>query len=100
MLTIMGTLERPTSGRCASPDATSAPHRTTQLAGLRAHEIGFVFQRFHLQEAMTAVDNVANGMLYTGQPLRDRGVPRPARRSSGSASGTGSSSRPRAALGR
>ena len=43
-----------------------------QLAGLRAHEIGFVFQSFHLQESMTAVDNVANGMLYTGQPLRSR----------------------------
>ncbi|MBV9414001.1 MAG: ATP-binding cassette domain-containing protein, partial [Solirubrobacterales bacterium] len=40
--------------------------------GLRAHQIGFVFQGFHLQEAMSAVDNVALGMLYTGQPLRQR----------------------------
>jgi putative ABC transport system ATP-binding protein len=43
-----------------------------QLAGLRAHEIGFVFQSFHLQEWMTAMDNVANGMLYTGAHSRDR----------------------------
>jgi putative ABC transport system ATP-binding protein len=42
------------------------------LAGLRAHEIGFVFQGFHLQDTMTAVDNVANGMLYTGAPARER----------------------------
>ena len=42
------------------------------LAGLRAHAIGFVFQEFHLQESLTALDNVALGMLYTGQPLSRR----------------------------
>jgi putative ABC transport system ATP-binding protein len=72
MLTIMGTLERPTAGgvRVAGQDAVTATD--SQLAGLRAHEIGFVFQSFHLQESMSAVDNVANGMLYTGTPLRLR----------------------------
>jgi putative ABC transport system ATP-binding protein len=72
MLTIMGTLERPTSGRVdvAGHDVASASD--AELAGLRAHEIGFVFQAFHLQEAMSAVDNVALGMLYTGAPLRQR----------------------------
>jgi len=66
MLTIMGTLERPTSGevRVAGCDVVQASDG--DLAGLRAHEIGFVFQSFHLQESMTAVDNVATGMLYTG----------------------------------
>jgi putative ABC transport system ATP-binding protein len=39
---------------------------------LRAHEIGFVFQDFHLQDTMTALDNVSNGMLYTGMPARER----------------------------
>jgi putative ABC transport system ATP-binding protein len=72
MLTIMGTLERSTAGsvRVAGRDIGSASDR--ELAGLRAHEIGFVFQGFHLQEAMSVVDNVALGMLYTGQPLRHR----------------------------
>jgi putative ABC transport system ATP-binding protein len=72
MLSILGTLERPTSGRVmvAGRDVGAASDR--ELAGLRAHELGFVFQAFHLQEAMSAVDNVANGMLYTGQPLRQR----------------------------
>jgi putative ABC transport system ATP-binding protein len=72
MLTIMGTLERPTAGvvRVAGHDAVGASD--VELAGLRAHEIGFVFQGFHLQDGMTAVDNVANGMLYTGMPLRER----------------------------
>jgi putative ABC transport system ATP-binding protein len=72
MLTILGTLERPTSGdvRVAGHDTVGASDR--ELAGLRAHEIGFVFQSFHLQESMTAVDNVATGMLYTGSPLARR----------------------------
>jgi putative ABC transport system ATP-binding protein len=72
MLTIMGTLERATGGRVevAGRDVGSASD--LQLAGLRAHEIGFVFQGFHLQEAMTATDNVALGMLYTGMALRER----------------------------
>jgi putative ABC transport system ATP-binding protein len=72
MLTILGTLERPTSGevRVAGMDVVAASD--AELAGLRAHEIGFVFQSFHLQESMTAVDNVATGMLYTGMPLGRR----------------------------
>jgi len=72
LLTILGTLERPSRGevRVAGVDVATASDR--RLAGLRAHEIGFVFQSFHLQEWMTAVDNVANGMLYTGARARDR----------------------------
>lgn len=72
MLTILGTLERATRGevRVAGQDVGSSSDR--QLAGLRAHGIGFVFQTFHLQDAMTAVDNVATGLLYTGAAGRDR----------------------------
>jgi putative ABC transport system ATP-binding protein len=72
MLTIMGTLERPTSGevRVAGRDAVKSSDNA--LAGLRAHELGFVFQGFHLQEGMNAVDNVATGMLYTGAPIKAR----------------------------
>jgi putative ABC transport system ATP-binding protein len=72
MLTIMGTLERATRGRVEVAGRDVARASDGQLAGLRAHEIGFVFQGFHLQEAMTATDNVALGMLYTGLPLKHR----------------------------
>jgi len=72
MLTILGTLERPTSGSVHVADQDVGAASDQHLAGLRAHQIGFVFQSFHLQEAMTAVDNVATGMLYTGAPLRRR----------------------------
>jgi putative ABC transport system ATP-binding protein len=72
MLTILGTLERPTRGEVlvAGHDAVKASDG--ELAGLRAHEIGFVFQDFHLQESLSALDNVAMGMLYTGARARER----------------------------
>jgi putative ABC transport system ATP-binding protein len=72
MLTVLGTLERPTSGtvEVAGRDVIGASD--VELAGLRAHQVGFVFQGFHLQDTMTALDNVANGMLYTGAPARER----------------------------
>jgi putative ABC transport system ATP-binding protein len=72
MLTVLGTLERPSAGavEVAGRDVVGASD--VELAGLRAHEIGFVFQGFHLQDTMSAEDNVANGMLYTGASARAR----------------------------
>ncbi|HEY3774517.1 MAG TPA: ABC transporter ATP-binding protein [Solirubrobacteraceae bacterium] len=72
MLTILGTLERPTAGVVSVAGRGLTDASESNLAGLRAHRIGFVFQAFHLQEALTALDNVATGMLYTGRHLRER----------------------------
>jgi putative ABC transport system ATP-binding protein len=72
MLTVLGTLERPSSGSVEVAGREVIDASDAELAGLRAHQIGFVFQGFHLQDTMTALDNVASGMLYTGAPVTAR----------------------------
>jgi putative ABC transport system ATP-binding protein len=70
LLYLLGGLERPTAGSLRLTDQRLERLSETQLARLRRHALGFVFQAFHLVDELTALENVELSLLLAGASPR------------------------------
>ena len=73
LMNVLGCLDTPTSGEYVLDGAVVSGLDEAELATVRNRKIGFVFQNFYLMPRMTALDNVAQPLIYRGiAPSRRR----------------------------
>ena len=72
LMHLLGGLDRPTSGRLLIDGRDVSALSPPEMAALRYHTIGFVFQSFHLLARTSAVENVALPLIYSGVRAGER----------------------------
>ncbi len=72
LLNLLGCLDRPTAGTYRLAGREVGHLSETELTEVRRHQIGFVFQTFHLVPRLTAERNVELPMLFAAVPRAER----------------------------
>lgn len=72
LLNIIGLLDAPTSGTVEINEVQTATMKDKELAAFRNHQLGFVFQSFHLINSLNVMDNVELPLLYRKVPSSER----------------------------
>lgn len=72
LLNIMGMLDKPTNGRYEFSQQDITALKEKQLANLRKHNIGFIFQNFNLLDELSVEENVGLALLYQSHTRKQR----------------------------
>jgi len=72
LMNILGCLDRPTKGRYFLDGKDVSALTKDELAAIRNHKIGFVFQQFNLLSRTSALENVELPTIYAGVPVGER----------------------------
>ena len=72
IMNILGCLDKPTRGHYYLDGADVSVLTKSELAAIRSHKIGFVFQQFNLLARTSALENVELPTIYAGVPIKDR----------------------------
>lgn len=72
LMNMIGCLDVPTQGEYYLDGVEVSKLKDEQLADIRNHKIGFIFQGFNLLQKLTAVENVELPLIYQGLHTKDR----------------------------
>ncbi len=72
LMNLIGCLDRPTGGRYELDGVPVNEMTKVELADIRNQKIGFIFQGFNLLARMSALENVALPLVYSGVPAEER----------------------------
>jgi putative ABC transport system ATP-binding protein len=72
LLSIVGMLDKATSGQYIFNDEDVSDYSEAQLSQIRKHNIGFIFQSFNLIDELTVEENIELALLYHKIPADQR----------------------------